>query len=112
MWIAKYLKDMNETRAAQAAGYSHPAVTAAKLLNPNLYPHVAAAVEEGLAKKREECRIEARRVVMALLPIAEFDPLDLVNEDDSPKDLRDVPEHVRRAVKDVVVEEQRDAGAG
>ena len=74
MWIAEYLQDMNGTRAAQAAGYSHPAVTAAKLLNPALYPHVAAAVEEGLAQKREDCHIQT--TLSALLQEA-IDPANL-----------------------------------
>src|SRR5690242_15197692 len=75
VWIAEYLKDMNGARAAQAAGYSCPAVAAAKLLNPALYPHVVQAVEAALAKKREDCRIEARRIVEELSHIAFLDPL-------------------------------------
>src|SRR5690348_14103890 len=77
-FVAEYLVDMNGARAAQAAGYSHPAVAAAKLLNPALYPHVAAAVGEGLAKKREDCRVEGRRIIEELSRIAFFDPLDLI----------------------------------
>ena len=66
IFVAEYLKDLNGARAAEAAGYSRPAVAAAKLLNPELYPHVVAAVQEGLAKKREDCGIEARRIVEEL----------------------------------------------
>jgi phage terminase small subunit len=108
IFIAEYLKDMNGAKAAAAAGYSHPSVAAAKLLNPDLYPHVVEAVEEGLAQKREECAIEARRIVKELAYIAFLDLARLVGEDGRLIDLRDLPEGVRRAVKEMEVEEPRD----
>jgi hypothetical protein len=59
VWVAEYAKDMNGIRAARVAGYRHPAVAAAKLLNPALYPHVVAEVRRRLAERRERCAIDA-----------------------------------------------------
>jgi hypothetical protein len=75
------------------------------------YPHVAAAVGEGLARKREDCAIEARRIVEELSHIAFLDPLRLIDPGTGDLiDLRELPEDVRRAVKAVVVHVVRDAG--
>jgi hypothetical protein len=108
MFVAQYLKDMNGARAAAAAGYSYPNIAAAKLLNPARYPHVVEAVEEGLARKRKDCAIEARRIVEELAYIAFLDLSRLVGEDGRLIDLRDLPEDVSRAVKHMEIEEPRD----
>ena len=51
VWIAEYITDMNCTRAARVAGFKHPDVASAKLLNPDKFPLVARAVREAIARK-------------------------------------------------------------
>jgi phage terminase small subunit len=98
VWVAEYLKDLNGARAAAAAGYSHPAVAAAKLLNPGLYPHVVREVRRRLAEKREDCRVEAARIVAELVKIAFFDPRDLLDEKGNVLPLKELPGDVAAAV--------------
>jgi hypothetical protein len=97
VWVAEYVKDMNGTRAARVAGYGHPAVAAAKLLNPALYPHVAAEVRRRPEAKRRECMSEARQLIEELARIAFFNPKDLF-AGGKPVPLHQLPDDVAGAV--------------
>jgi len=116
-FAAEYAVHGDGKRAAVAVGCSPKtaASVACQWLTLPRYAHVQKAVEEALAKKRQECEIEARDLLNQLLEIAYFDPGDLVNPaTGEPLPLHKLPPHVRRAVQEfeVVTERLKDKGKG
>ena len=89
----------NQAAAARKAGYKHPIAVGCQLMDMAEHPDVAREVERRLRAKRKDCGIDTRKAVEELSHIALFDPLDLVNEDGTPKDLREMPIEVRKAVR-------------
>jgi hypothetical protein len=76
VWITEYLIDLNGTRAARVAGYQHPDVAAAKLLNPAKFPLVAAEVKKALAQKELSALMTADEVRRYIHTILKFCPGD------------------------------------
>lgn len=88
----------NQMEAARKAGYKQPRIKASQLMAK---PKIAEEVERRLRARRKDFGIDTQEAVKHLAEIAMFDPIALVNNDGSPKDLRDMPPEVRRAVKDI-----------
>jgi hypothetical protein len=101
VFLAEYLKGGNATRAARAAGFKHPNVAGAKLLNSRLYPNVVAAVREALTAKCQACGIEARDLVLELAKVAFFDPKRMVGPDGDMLPLQNLPEDMAAAIAQV-----------
>lgn len=98
-FITEVVEDPTDhTEAARRAGYKHPNVQSAQLMNR---PRVAAEIERRLRLKRKDCGIDSMVAIENLAEVAMFDPIELVNDDGSPRDLRELPEHVRRAVRKI-----------
>lgn len=66
---------------------------------------IRARVEElqKAAQKRNELSID--RIIQELMHISFFDPADLFDENNNLKEIKDLPESVRRAIAEVKVEE-------
>lgn len=113
IFVSAYLanNEMNSSHAAEVAGYSCKGAAAAKLIaNPN----IQRAIGVELRKRLENNEITAARVLKELGHIGFLDPQDMFNEDDSLKQIRSMPEHIRRCiagieVKQVKVRKVKDA---
>jgi hypothetical protein len=110
VWINEYLIDMNGTRAARVAGFKHPDVAAAKLLNPDKYPLVAAEVRKALAEKQLSSLMTAEEVRRYIHTTLKFCPGDyflpghkgnqrgwLIEEED----YRRLPQEIRQLVEEM-----------
>src|SRR5581483_3868674 len=75
VWINEYIIDMNGARAARVAGFKHPDVAGAKLLNPVRYPLVAAEVRKVLAEKELRAEKKADDVLRYIHTAMFFQPL-------------------------------------
>src|ERR1700722_3609959 len=75
VWINEYVIDMNGARAARVAGFKHPDVAGAKLLNPVKYPLVAAEVRKVLADKELRAEKKADDVLRYIHTAMFFQPL-------------------------------------
>ncbi len=106
-FVCEYLKDYNQTRAARAAGYKSAATMGAKLLkNPVISQLIGRAQYENIKRSR----LTRDRVIEELTNIALLDVADLEDEEGNVvlTNLRQLPQHVRRAVKYVDVQQIRD----
>lgn len=76
-FVREYLKDLNASRAARAAGYSaaHSHTTGFTLLKT---PEVAAAIAAAQAERNKRLGVEADDVLRLLLDAATADPNDLM----------------------------------
>lgn len=104
VFVREYLKDLNATRAAKAAGYSDATATAqASRLLANV--NIKRAVDAAKAKRAERSDITAERVVAELGHIAFSDITEIVTGGDGAtlyvRDLATLPEHVRRCIAEV-----------
>jgi Terminase small subunit len=75
VWINEYVIDMNGARAARVAGFKHPDVAGAKLLNPDKYPLVAIEVRKALAEKELRAEKKADDVLRYIHAAMWFQPL-------------------------------------
>lgn len=110
VFVSEYLRNGgNGSAAAVAAGYAAESakVTASRLLR---HPEVAARIATG--KERQNGRVEGmlgedvitpERVLMEVARIAYSDPLHALNEDGTPRTLKDIPEATRRAISKIKV---------
>jgi hypothetical protein len=107
VWINEYLIDMNGARAARVAGYGHPDVAAARLLNPNLYPLVVAELKKALARKELVAERKADDVLryihtaMFFCPADHFDPGGKGGWLISQEDYRGLPQEVRCLIEEM-----------
>jgi hypothetical protein len=107
VWISEYVIDMNGTRAARVAGYAHPDVAAAKLLNPDCYPLVVAEVKKALARKELVAERKADDVLryihaaMFFCPADYFDPGGRGGWLISQEDYRNLPPEIRCLVEEM-----------
>lgn len=72
IFVEEYLKTLNATQAALAAGYKGTTVrnTAYDLLHR---PDIARQIEEGLKRRSEQCRVDTQLVIEQTLKLA-LDP--------------------------------------
>lgn len=104
-FVQEYLIDLNATQAAIRAGYSEKtAAEQSSRLLTNV--KVKAAVEAGQQKSAEAAGISVDRVVKEIAHYAFLDPGDAFSQDGTMLPIRDMPEHVRRAVQSIEVLEE------
>jgi len=103
-FVAEYLIDLNATQAAIRAGYS---AKTADVQGPRLLGNVgvAAAIEAGQAKAKEQHAITAERVIQELSRIALVDLGRIYNDDGNLLPIKDMPEDARRAIAGVEVDQ-------
>jgi phage terminase small subunit len=107
-FIAEYLKDLNATQAAIRAGY-HPKM-AAKLVAKS---SIAAAIAERAKQQTEALGLTATEAREQNAFIATFDPAALFDEQRQLLHVKDMPRHVRCALKSVeVVKRNLTSGDG
>lgn len=103
-FVEEFLVDKNATQAAIRAGYSERA--AKSIAAENLTkPHIAEAVEKGMAALTRKAAIDAKRVVGALGEIAFLDPADVVEWNGAGRVTvrasAELPPAVRRAIDSI-----------
>ena len=105
LFVTEYVKRGNATEAALAVGYAPKSaqVSAARLLDPDLHPHVVASVQRELDKKRTEAHVSSQQVVAELAKIAFMNPKRLFAVDNSLLDMKDIPDEVAVCIKDFKV---------
>lgn len=103
-FVREYLVDLNATQAAIRAGYS--AKTAGQqgfMLLKNL--EIQQVLSEAVEKRAKRVEITADRVLKEIGLAAFLDPLELFAEDGTLLPLSKMPEHARRAIAGIEVEE-------
>jgi phage terminase small subunit len=103
-FVDEYLVDLNATRAAIRAGYSKR--TAASIGEENLRkPEVSSAIDARKAKRAEKVEVKAEAVLRELQTFGHMDPAEIVDDNGRLLPLKQMPEHVRRAIASVEIEE-------
>lgn len=107
-WIfcAEYLAspDMDGPTAARLAGYKNPVHAASTLLRK---PHIQEVIATAIEERSKQCDLEKSKVLKHLCNALYLDPIDIF-ENPSPgvwktRDLRDIPEQVRRCITSIKV---------
>lgn len=108
LFVQEYLKDLNATRAAIAAGYSKRSArqVAHRMLTND---DIQAAVASAKAARSERVQLDADMVLVELDAVARSNIADVLRIevfDDgtfliSPKDLSKLPERVQRGIKSI-----------
>jgi phage terminase small subunit len=111
-FVDEYLKCLNGTKAAIAAGYSSKTarVTASQLLTK---PNIQTALEAANAKRQQQTGVTPERVLRDIDCAATLDIALLFDEQGYLKPVRDLPLEVRQAVVSIeVVRRNLTAGDG
>lgn len=103
-FVREYLVDLNATQAVIRAGYKtkYPQQAGSENL---LKPVIAAAIKEALGKREKRTEITQDRVLKEISLVAFLDPLDLFAKNGTLLPLKKMPEHARRAIAGLDVEE-------
>lgn len=107
-FIEEYLVDTNATRAAMAAGYAESGISAVgyRLLRS---PSVRAELAKRRANRSHKLDISAERVLLEYMRIAFLDPAILFDDETGEiKPVNEQPEDVRRAIKEMTFETDKD----
>lgn len=110
LFAREYLKDLNATQAATRAGYAPKSCNeegSRLLADPLVQEHIANLA----AERNIELKIEARDVLLELQRLAMQDPAALVDENEVPHKLTEIPIDLRRTIASVEIEEMY-AGRG
>lgn len=103
----EYLIDFNGHQAAVRCGYS--VKTAKNIASENLAkPNVQQEIKRLIEERRTRVKIDADTVLKELLKIATADIAEAFNENGSLKDIRSMPEGIRKAVSSIEVDELWD----
>jgi len=104
-FVREYVKDLNGTRAAMAAGVpvGSAGSMASQWLDPKRFPVVARAVEEALETKHQSADADTRRVVEELCRIAFFNPKMMLRPEGGVYELHELPDCVAAAVQSMSV---------
>lgn len=104
LFIAEYLKDMNATRSAIAAGYSKKGaeVTGSQLLRN---PKVSSVLAEKLGKRMNKLELTGEQVLDGLRRLAFFDVRKFYNADGSLKSIPELDDDTAFALAGMDVEE-------
>ncbi len=99
-FVEEYLVDLNATKAYERAGYKCNGPYGAKSNSSRLMANDAVAQEITRLKKIRSKRVEANAdwVLKRLLKEADADLADLITEDGSVKDVKDMPMEWRRGL--------------
>lgn len=111
VFVAEYLKDLNATRAAIAAGYSkkRASVAGAELVRNR---KVSEIIDGKLGKRLEKLDVSSEKILAELEKLAYFDPVDLFESDGSVKMIKDIPEPTRKVLAGFEVSEIFDGASG
>jgi phage terminase small subunit len=104
VFVSAYFSDneMNATKAAEVAGYGCPGAAGGKLLSNKT---IQRAIGVELRKRLQNSEITAARVLKELGHIGFLDPQDMFNDDDSLKQIKSMPEHIRRCIAGIEVKQ-------
>jgi phage terminase small subunit len=104
LFVREYLVDMNASRAAKAAGYAE---NSAKEQGYQLLhiPSLRTRIQEELKKRFDRIDLSAERVLAELMTIATVDIADAYDEKGNLLPIQEIPEHIRRAISGVEVDE-------
>jgi len=105
LFCREYLaKNLHGTNAALAAGYSLGSARthASQLL---AQADIQERIADLAAERNEELKIEAREVLVELRRLAMADPAALIDENEVPHKLNDIPIDLRRTIASVEIEE-------
>lgn len=107
LFVREYLVDLNATQAAIRAGYS---VKTAGSQGFDLLkkPEIQEMVQAAYQKRAEKVELSAEQVLREIKLAAFLDPIELFADDGTLKPLREMPEHARRAIAGIEVEELYD----
>lgn len=103
-FVLEYLVDLNATQAAIRAGYSPRtarSIGSENLTKPDIRAYVDAAIEE----RAKRVEVTGDEVLRGLLRIARADIARMVDENDAPYRIREIPEDLRAAIVGFEVEE-------
>lgn len=103
-FVDEYLVDLNATQAAMRAGFSKKTAHSA---GPRLLENVGvkAAIDTKKAKRTSKVEVKADEVLRELQTFGHMDPAEIVDEQGRLLPLKKMPEHVRRAIASVEIEE-------
>ena len=103
-FVREYLVDLNASAAYRRAGYTsgNSDVNGPRLLGN---AGVQAAVQEAYQKRAAKVELTAEQVLREIKVAAFLDPLELFTADGTLKPLNEMPEHARRAIAGLEVEE-------
>lgn len=106
-FVAEYLRDLNGTRAAIAAGFSPKTarVQASRLLTK---ADIQAAIQAAQAKHLAKLDLTAENVLEQLRRIVMFDPASIYREDGSMLPVREMPAEARAVLAGIEVDELYD----
>lgn len=104
LFVAEYLTDLNATRAAISAGYSKKGAeqTGSVLLRN---PKVAEQISKKHGKRLGKLEITADRVLQEIAKLAFYDPGNMLEDDGSMKQVKDIDDHTRMAIAGLEVTE-------
>lgn len=68
-------------------------------------PHVKARVDSLLKAQARDAKFTADEILLELKRLALLDPVELYNVDGTLRNIHEMPEHARRAIKEITVEE-------
>lgn len=103
-FVSEYLIDLSGKDAAIRAGYSETSAEsqASKLLSD---PKIRKAINKQIESREKRTLITADRVLAELYEIAMADIADAFDEKGNLKDIRSIPEPLRRAISGIEVDE-------
>lgn len=114
LFVMEYVRDGNGARAAQAAGVDPGSASNQAycwLNDTKKYGHVIKAVRQAFADKRASCEIDAKEVVRELAHTAFLNIKDVVDENDVPLPISQMPDHVTSAIKRLKISHRVDHSA-
>jgi phage terminase small subunit len=97
IFAQSYIKTFNATEAAAAAGYKGKNIRrrAYELMQ---LPAVEEAIRIASQQRKTEVKLEAAEVLKELKDLVFFDPRKLLNEDGSPKAIKDLDDATAKAI--------------
>lgn len=112
-FVAEYLADpkLNATAAAIKAGFnpkSAKRIACALLKNPK----IRQQIDKEFEARQQRTFITADRVLLELYHMATVDPYEAYKDDGGLKDVKDMPEELRRAIAGIEVDEIWDTEYG
>jgi phage terminase small subunit len=113
-FVRQYLLDFNGTGAAMRAKYApkSAAATASRLLTIN---KIQAAIQAGMTTKQESYDITIKDLInelaaLATLNIADVTKIDTDGKSVVVKDFKDIPDHAKKAIKEIQTIQLADGG--
>lgn len=100
LFVAEYLKTLDATAAAIAAGLSK---RSAKTLGSRMLqrPRVQELIRAKQTKQLQRIDMDAERIKQEIFNIATFDPAKLFDDNGQPLQIKDMPPEVRACIKRV-----------